>query len=545
MHHFTGPQGDPARSGSAADRPPQERWPGDLPELQAELAKSGETQPVAAASLGAESLDSGRPSPPPDREVPQVYEMTMPRHRDPQEQGPAAARHIQRVHQEHQQQDSGQHHHPAMPAPAGQEVSEFSRPHFPVLNSVARLRVDLSPTNGLESVAVGGSEPKASEPAAIPEKLPRALWLGAVVLSMIAVRYFVPWLAEEIQFAITRGRERAEYELAGTMLASSPLAEVSTAGQRVTKRIGPSVVHINVATVAATSERESPPVFFGRTPPDAAGQGSGVIVDEEGYIVTNYHVVRGASEIDVGLSDGRRVGAQLVGYDEPSDIAVLKVEAPHLTAAKWGDSEKLDVGSLVWAAGSPFGLQRTVTFGILSAKHRGGVAGTPYQDFLQTDAAVNPGNSGGPLVDEQGNVVGINTAIVGEAYQGVSFAVPSHVARDVYERLRHEGRVARGWLGVQMDDVSETLADQIGLDKPFGALVIHVVEMDGNSPALRAGVEPGDVILSWNGEEVTSPSTLSRLVARTQIGTSANLSLRRGREQVELTITVGERPPLE
>ena len=182
---------------------------------------------------------------------------------------------------------------------------------------------------------------------------------------------------------------------------------------------------------------------------ETGGQGSGVIIDPAGYILTNYHVVRGANEIRISLSDGRKVDANLVGRDAATDLAVLKVAADGLLAAEWGDSNDLEVGALVWAVGSPFGLQRSITFGILSAKNRAGVAGTVYQDFLQTDAAVNPGNSGGPLVDARGRVVGINTAIVGEAYQGISFAIPSSVARGVYERLKTTGRVERaGWVSV-------------------------------------------------------------------------------------------------
>jgi serine protease Do len=377
------------------------------------------------------------------------------------------------------------------------------------------------------------------------ESASRLLWLAAIVSFMFAVRYFVPWFAEEVQYSITRGRERAEYEVSSKALAGRPLAELSRACQLVSKRIGPSVVHINVAALSPTTDTNStfPFPFHGRG--DTAGQGSGVIVDSNGHIVTNYHVVRGASEIEVGLSDGRRLKGQLLGFDAGTDLAVLKIDAQDLTAAEWGDSQELEVGALVWAAGSPFGLQRTVTFGIVSAKHRAGLAGTPYQDFVQTDAAVNPGNSGGPLVDELGRVVGINTAIVGEAYQGVSFAVPSHVARDVYERLVQDGRVARGWLGVEMEEVSQVLATQIGLPRAVGVIVSNVVEINGQSPAQKAGILPGDIILSWNGDEVAGPTTLSRLVGQTRVGTTASVVLRRGDHELEVTVAVGERPPLE
>src|SRR5262249_43832764 len=158
-----------------------------------------------------------------------------------------------------------------------------------------------------------------------------------------------------------------------------------------------------------------------------------------------------AREIQVSLADGRRVVGTLVGVDRETDLALLKIKAEGLTATRWGDSDEMQTGALVWAVGSPFGLERSITSGILSAKNRRGATGTAYQDFLQTDAAVNPGNSGGPLVNSEGRVVGINTAIVGDSFQGISFAVPSNVARDVFERLKGDGLVRRGWLGVQLD----------------------------------------------------------------------------------------------
>jgi len=369
----------------------------------------------------------------------------------------------------------------------------------------------------------------------------RFLWLTAVLLVMVALRYLVPWFAEEVQYSITRGRERAAFEQASQNLGKLPIADLSVACQLLTKRIGPSVVHINVVGMRTASDDSelaaipAHPKEFGA----ASGQGSGVIVDKAGYILTNYHVVQNATEIEVGLSDTRRVPAQIVGMDLDTDLAVLKINAPDLIAAEWGDSESIEVGALVWAAGSPFGLQRTVTFGIVSAKHRAGIAGTPYQDFLQTDAAVNPGNSGGPLVDEFGRVIGINTAIVGDVYQGVSFAVPSHVARDVYERLVHDGRVPRGWLGVQMDEVSQLLAEQLGLAKAAGVLVEAVVNY---SPARMAGIMPGDVITRWNNSEVDTKEKLQLLVGSTKIGTLAHVTIFRDGESLDLQVAVGERP---
>ncbi|GIW92055.1 MAG: hypothetical protein KatS3mg110_0096 [Pirellulaceae bacterium] len=372
----------------------------------------------------------------------------------------------------------------------------------------------------------------------------RLRWLLMVFVFLLGVRYFVPWFAEEVQYAISRGKLRAEYEWAGRQLSHMPPSPLSLAGKEVARRIAPSVVHISVKLPAESTDAE-PTLFnfpFHRQRQRWAGQGSGIIVDTAGYVLTNYHVVKAASEISVRLSDGRRVPARLVNHDEMTDLAVLKIDAEGLIPVEWGDSENVEVGSQVWAVGSPFGLQQSLTTGILSAKHRGGVAGSPHQDFLQSDAPVNPGNSGGPLVDEQGKVIGINTAIVGEAFQGVSFAIPSHVARNVFERLVRDGKVRRGWLGVQMDEVSEELASQLELGRPYGALIIAVVDDPAGCPAREAGIQVGDVVVSWNDQPVDNPAALSRLVAQTAVGSKARVRLRRGTEWVDLAVLVGEHP---
>ena len=217
----------------------------------------------------------------------------------------------------------------------------------------------------------------------------------------------------------------------------------------------------------------------------------------------------------------------------------MKISAGDLVAAEWGDSEQLDVGAMVWAVGSPFGLQRSITFGILSAKNR--VANTPLVDFLQTDAAVNPGNSGGPLVDVRGRVIGINTAIIGEAYQGISFAIPSAVARQTYEELKARGSVRRGWLGVQLEDLNEQLAREFRVKQ--GALVTHLVAPRGQaSPAQQAGMRPGDVIVRWNQHPIPDRATLIRQVAVTTIGSQVDVVVVRSGQPVSLKVQVGLRP---
>jgi S1-C subfamily serine protease len=370
--------------------------------------------------------------------------------------------------------------------------------------------------------------------------LSKLLWLVTVVAVMLGVYNLVPRLAEEVNYSLTRGRQRAEYEFARQRLAEAPLEGLSAAYQLVSQKVGPSVVHINVEVKSAGDVAEEAVSRFHKFR-DFSGQGSGVIVDPEGYIVTNLHVVRGAEKIQVSLSDGRRVRGKLIGVDDETDIALIKVDAGQLLAADWGDSDRLDVGALVWAVGSPFGLERSVTAGILSAKHRAGMAGTPYQDFLQTDAAVNPGNSGGPLVDAQGEIIGINTAIVGESYQGISFAVPSSIAHGVYRRLRDQGRVSRGWLGVQLGEVPPDTAEKLKIVR--GAYVVGVVDQLGfKSPAQLAGIEKGDVVLRWNDKEVTSPASLSNFVAETEIGSVANVDVNRDGQSLSFDVTVGERP---
>lgn len=360
---------------------------------------------------------------------------------------------------------------------------------------------------------------------------------------LLLLKYLGPYFAEQIQYAMTRGRQRAAYEMADERLkgGSWSLPALSLASQTISHKVFPSVVHINTKRTETTDDDMSR--FLGRPQQwEERGQGAGVIVDAAGYIVTNEHVILDSNEIYVSLSDGRNVSAEVIGTDKLTDLAVLKIEADDLVAAEWGDSDEMQTGALVWAVGSPFGLDRSITSGILSGKHRSRKAGKPHQDFLQTDAAVNPGNSGGPLVDVNGQVVGINTAIVGTTYQGISFAIPSAVARKVYEDLRSTSRVSRGWLGVELGEINDDNAEQFGLDRPVGTVVSKFINVGGQSPAALAGVEIGDVILQWNETPVTSLDVLSRLVAATKVGSTAELKLLRAGEEVSLSVTITERP---
>lgn len=364
--------------------------------------------------------------------------------------------------------------------------------------------------------------------------------LSVLLLVMLVLRFVVPYFAEPIQYAITRGRQRAEYDTAGQALKSLNLDEISRAYQLVSQRVAPSVVNINVASVVEIPRSDDLSSLFGPQSGirQAQGQGSGVVVDAGGFILTNNHVVANATEIQVSLSDGRVVNAETVGLDPLTDLALLKINADKLTPAEWGDSDALEVGALVWAVGSPFGLQHSITAGILSGKNRQGLAGSIYHDFLQTDAAVNPGNSGGPLVDVHGRVIGINTAIYGDAYQGISFAIPANEARGVYDRLRKEGRVERGWLGVGLEDLSPELARRFQTLANRGVLVVQVAP---GSPAEAAGFQAGDLILQWDGKPVENSILLSRWIARAKIGDQVEVAVQRGDQKLTLKANIAAR----
>lgn len=379
---------------------------------------------------------------------------------------------------------------------------------------------------------------QAAEAARIRLAWTKLIWLLSLLAVLLTISYMVPFIAEQTQYAITRGKQRAEHDFAKDHVGDSPLADLSRAYQMVSQVVGPSVVHINTQGSVSNIRQLS---MSGRRMP-AEGQGSGIIVEGSGYVLTNHHVIRDSKEIEVALSDGRRVKARVVGFDAANDLAVLKIKADKLVAVNWGDSEQIETGALVWAVGSPFGLERTITSGILSAKHRVGLASSMHQDFLQTDAAVNPGNSGGPLVDSQGRVIGINTAIVGDAFQGISFAIPSKVARAVYERIKAQGTVKRGWLGVALSEVTSEVAEQAGLSSPTGVSIASVVEQAGGSPAAKAGIQAGDVIVKWNDTIVRMPIDLMRLVGETAIGSRAKVTVFRNGQELVLEVLVGERP---
>ncbi len=264
--------------------------------------------------------------------------------------------------------------------------------------------------------------------------------------------------------------------------------------------------------------------------------GSGFIISEDGYILTNDHVVDGADEIKVKLSDGREFKGEVRGLDPKLDLALIKIEAgENLPVAKLGDSDKIRVGEWVMAIGNPFGLEQTVTVGIVSAKGRTIGAG-PYDDFIQTDASINPGNSGGPLFNVKGEVIGINTAIVAGG-QGIGFAIPIYMAKQIIPQLRDEGYVTRGWLGVSLQALDEELADSFGLKNSHGALINEVVV---DSPAEKAGLKRGDIILAYNGHTVEELNDLPRLVAETPVNKTVKIKIFRDGKERKVKVKIGK-----
>jgi serine protease Do len=268
--------------------------------------------------------------------------------------------------------------------------------------------------------------------------------------------------------------------------------------------------------------------------------GSGFIISPDGFVITNHHVVKDADEIVVRLQDRREMVAKIVGSDKRSDIALLKIEATDLPIVKLATSDKLKVGEWVLAIGSPFGFDHSVTAGIVSAKGRS-LPSDNYVPFIQTDVAINPGNSGGPLFNLQGEVVGVNSQIYSRTggFMGLSFAIPIDVAMQVVDQLKSSGHVSRGWLGVQIQDVTRELAESFGMKKPQGALVSKVLP---KSPAEQAGLQIGDVITEYNHQEINTSSSLPPIVGMTKIGESASLSYIRNGEVKEVQVKIGALP---
>jgi serine protease Do len=347
----------------------------------------------------------------------------------------------------------------------------------------------------------------------------------------------------------------ANVPMAAAPVAVSANAAVPETFADIAKRMSPSVVNIKVIKKVENVGFAQPDIpdgpfhdffekFFQGMPQGAPapktqkGMGSGVIISTDGYVLTNNHVVDGAKEVIITLADQKEYKGRIIGADRQTDLAVVKIDA-HETfpASTLGDSDAMKVGDWVVAIGNPFGLDRTVTAGIVSAKGRVIGAG-PYDSFIQTDASINPGNSGGPLLNMQGEVIGINTAIVAQG-QGIGFAIPVNMVKPLIPQLETKGKVTRGFLGVTIQAITPPLAKSLNLPDKKGALV---ADINPNTPAAKAGIKRGDVIVAFNGKDVSDSQSLPAMVAATPVGQEATVTVKRDGETLQLPVTIGELP---
>ncbi len=391
------------------------------------------------------------------------------------------------------------------------------------------------------------------------------LWVLTAVIGG-AVGAGIVMLRSESKTSWSYAAEGREAQAAREALARADYQgdDLTTAFRTVAKAMRPSVVsvstvkHVRASRLERGTPRNRPQVpeqfreFFGDDFPfdrfrelpnlpedfDQQGMGSGVIISSDGYVLTNNHVVRGADEVDVTLSDRRTIPAKVVGTDPKTDVAVLKVEAKDLVPAPLGNSDAAEVGEWVLAVGSPFGLDQTVTAGIISAKSRQ-MDIADYEDFIQTDAAINPGNSGGPLVNLKGQVIGINTAIASRTggNNGVGFAIPSNLASSIMDAIVKHGRVQRGRLGALIQDLNEDLAKSFNFDSTKGVLIGDVLD---DSPAKKAGLKSGDIVVEFNGKPMENANQLRMAVAATGPGTSSELTIVRDGKRQTVKITTDE-----
>ncbi len=319
------------------------------------------------------------------------------------------------------------------------------------------------------------------------------------------------------------------------------------------EKVSPSVVNISTTGIIEQSGQDMPSIEdffnfpFNMPNPEPSERefsslGSGFVISEDGYIVTNNHVVENASDIRVTFTDGLKLEAELIAFDAETDLALLKVNGKDLPHLEFGDSDTAKVGNWVMAIGNPHGLGGTVTAGIVSA--RGRMLGGRYDDFIQTDASINRGNSGGPLFDLDGKVIGVNSMIISPSGGsiGIGFAIPSNLAKNIIDQLATTGEIQRAWLGVRIQEVTDEIAQSLGLSKTYGALVQGLTP---DSPALKDGIKEGDIIIEFNDNEVESVQTLPKLVAEAQIGVSAKVVVWRDEQEKTLYVNLGKQPSLE
>jgi Do/DeqQ family serine protease len=376
----------------------------------------------------------------------------------------------------------------------------------------------------------------------------RRLWIvfSQTATICLAVLFVVStlkpeWLPSRISSATGGAPSGAQVSVVQQEATGAPRAD---SYHGAVKKAMPSVVNISTSKEIRLP-RNSPlnelRRFLGDDPQKATSLGSGVIVSANGYILTNNHVVEAADEIEVSLSDGKKLIATVVGSDPETDLAVLRVDAKDLPAMTFGSSDTLRVGDVVLAIGNPFGFGQTVTYGIVSALGRSGLGINVFENFIQTDAAINPGNSGGALVDASGNLVGINTAIFSRSggSMGIGFATPVSTAKSVLEQIIKSGTVTRGWIGVELQPVTPALAESFKLGTLEGAIINGVLT---GGPADKAGVKPGDVLVSIDGKPVVDPQSVLNLVTGIAPGSAAKVKMKRKGQDLEIAVTVGRRP---
>ncbi|MCP5243813.1 Do family serine endopeptidase [Nitrosomonas sp.] len=373
------------------------------------------------------------------------------------------------------------------------------------------------------------------------------LWLifAQTATILLAIFFVISTLRPELLPWTPRGELVTIKEAAPSYAESRPDSYYEAASRAM-----PSVV--NIFTRQAVKETPHPllndPIFqrffgeqFEPRTRRRSNLGSGVIVSANGYILTNHHVIEAAEEVEVALSDGRKIEAKVIGSDPETDLAVLKIELQNLPTITFGQSALAKVGDVVLAVGNPFGVGQSVTMGIIGALGRTKVGINTFEDFIQTDAAINPGNSGGALTDTDGNLIGINTAIYSQSggSLGIGFAIPIHIAKEIMEQIIQSGTVIRGWLGVSMQDMTKELADSFNLDNVAGALIASVLK-DG--PSDKAGIKPGDIMIAIEGESIENSSELLNKVAGLSPGKIVTVTIIRNKEEKNIEIKVGVRP---
>ncbi len=378
----------------------------------------------------------------------------------------------------------------------------------------------------------------------------RRLWLifAQTVTLCVAILFVVQTLKPEwLAHNVTQSGIAEIREVFPNPATSKPVSSYADAARKAV----PAVVHIYTSQEVKAPRQPflNDPLFrhfFGdggdEQPQRRSGLGSGVIVSADGYILTNNHVVEGADEIEVALNDGRKFSAHVVGTDPDSDVAVLRIKAgSNLPVITFGSAESLQVGDVVLAIGNPFGVGQTVTSGIVSALGRSHLGINTFENFIQTDAAINPGNSGGALVDSNGNLIGINTAIYSQSggSMGIGFAIPVSLARNVMEQIIRSGTVTRGWVGVEVQEITPDLAESFHLADTKGVLVAGIQR---GSPADKAGFKPGDVLLEVNGKAVGDVQAMVALIAALEPGHTGRFKLRRTDRDIDLDVTIGKRP---